>query len=198
MHPPKIPKGICSHPPEYFPGRSATSAAEGRAGPGFPPGSGRSPPSSAAGIPHPLWSQAPGRRQHPAPWGEEGRGEHPTSTCWGAGSLAGLQDPTWTKWIPRTGSLLGGGRSWDGPSHPTHLLLLQTRTRSSPGLSAGIFHSQAARNPQTLRTSQPRNLQGTHGDILAGEAFPPGSQPPQPASLPHSGHFSSPFHSWKC
>lgn len=51
------PEGSVSIPqriPEYFPKRSMTSAAEGRAGPGFPAGSGRSPPSSAAGIPHPL------------------------------------------------------------------------------------------------------------------------------------------------
>lgn len=58
--PPKsqnISKIISIHPtenPRVFPQKICTSAAEGRAGPGFPPGSGRPLPSSAAGIHHPL------------------------------------------------------------------------------------------------------------------------------------------------
>lgn len=168
VHP---PRGICLHPPEHFPSRPLTSAAGGTVGPGFPPGSGRSPPCGSAGIPHPLWGQAPGWRQHPAPWGQQGRGST-QHTCWGAGSLAGLQkDPQ------------GWGAA---PAAPTHLRLLQIRSRSCPGLSAGISHSQAARKPQTLLTSQPRNLEGTHGDIL-------GIRAPQPASQREEQPSSSPF-----
>lgn len=74
---PKGPVSIPQRIPEYFPKRSVTSAAERRVGPGFPPGSGRSSPSSVAGIPHPLWTQGPDQRQHPAPWGEDS-GEHPS------------------------------------------------------------------------------------------------------------------------
>lgn len=173
------PEGSVSIPqriPEYFPKRSMTSAAEGRAGPGFPAGSGRSPPSSAAGIPHPLRTPGPGQRRHPAPWGGNGEGaSSPAAPCRGPESLGGFQDHTKLGSRDQTGSPRTGGRPLldEGdpgipPAAPTHLLLLQIRSRSFPGVSAGIFHSQAARNPQTLRTSQPRNLEGTHGDILAG------------------------------
>lgn len=189
QNPTPSPKGPVSIPqriPEYFPRRSVTSAAERRAGPGFPSGSGRSSPSSAAGIPHPLQTQGPGWMQRPAPWGEDGSREHPRVHMLGSreprgipGShRRGIQGPNRMP-IIRGWPLLGDGGPGMAPAAPTHLRLLQIRARSSPGVSAGIFHSQAARNPQTLRTSQPRNLQGTYGDILAGGTFPGRAEPPR-------------------
>lgn len=182
---PKGPVPMPQRIPEYFPKRSVTSAAERRAGPGFLSGSGRSSPSSAAGIPHPLQTQGPGWRQHPAPWGEDGSREYLRIHMLGSrepGGIPGshrpgIQGPNRIP-IIRGWPLLGEGGPGMALAAPTHLWLLQIRTRSSPGVSAGIFHSQAARNPQTLRTSQPRNLEATYGESWHGELFQQDQSPP--------------------
>lgn len=52
----------------------------------------------------------------------------------------------------------GGGTEGEQGAIPTHLLLLQTLSRRSPGVLVSTFQLPTARTQQIRRTNQPRYL----------------------------------------